>query len=171
MGNEFISEDGKPDCLIVDTGRARTIDLAIELPLRELGPITSLETWDEVLDSISELAQIHETTLVFVNTRRLVERVSHQLSIRLGEEAVVAHHGSLSRATRLAAEQKLKNGRVKVCVATASLELGIDIGVVDLVCQIGSHVPSVCCCSASVDRVTRSEAPPKADYSPSPETN
>ena len=138
VGNEFISEDGKPDCLIVDTGRARTIDLAIELPLRELGPITSLETWDEVLDSISELAQIHETTLVFVNTRRLVERVSHQLSIRLGEEAVVAHHGSLSRATRLAAEQKLKNGRVKVCVATASLELGIDIGVVDLVCQIGS---------------------------------
>lgn len=138
VGNESITPDGKPDCLVIDTGRSRTIDLAIELPQRELGPIASHETWDEVLDSVTRLVQNHGTTLVFVNTRRLVERISHQLSTRLGEDAVVAHHGSLSRATRLAAEQKLKAGKVKVCVATASLELGIDIGVVDLVFQIGS---------------------------------
>ncbi|MEC8909854.1 MAG: helicase-related protein, partial [Chloroflexota bacterium] len=138
VGNESITPDGKPDCLVIDTGRSRAIDLAIELPQRELGPIASHETWDEVLDSVTRLVQNHGTTLVFVNTRRLVERISHQLSTRLGEDAVVAHHGSLSRATRLAAEQKLKAGKVKVCVATASLELGIDIGIVDLVFQIGS---------------------------------
>ena len=138
VGNEFITPDGKPDCLIVDTGHARTIDLAIQLPQRELGPIASHELWAEALDAVTGLVRAHGTTLVFVNTRRLVERVSHQLSERLGEEAVVAHHGSLSRTTRLAAEEKLKGGQVKVCVATASLELGIDIGVVDLVCQIGS---------------------------------
>jgi len=138
VGSDSIDADGRPDCLIVDTGRSRTIDLALELPQRELGPIASHEMWDEALDSVTELVQAHGTTLVFVNTRRLVERISHQLSARLGEEAVVAHHGSLSRTTRLAAEQKLKNGQVKVCVATASLELGIDIGVVDLVAQIGS---------------------------------
>lgn len=138
VGSDSIDADGKPDCLIVNTGHARTIDLAIELPQRELGPIASHETWDEALDSVTALVRAHGTTLVFVNTRRLVERISHQLSARLGDEAVVAHHGSLSRTIRLAAEQKLKNGQVKVCVATASLELGIDIGVVDLVCQIGS---------------------------------
>ena len=138
VGNSHIGEDGAPDCLIVDTGHARTIDLAIRLPLRELGPIASHEQWGETLDDVAELVQAHDTTLVFVNTRRLVERLSHQLSERLGESAVVAHHGSLSRATRLAAEDKLKRGEVKVCVATASLELGIDIGDVDLVCQIGS---------------------------------
>ncbi len=138
VGNGSISPDGTPDCLIVDTGHARTIDLAIQLPQRELGPIASHEMWAEALDSVTDLVRAHGTTLVFVNTRRLVERVSHQLSERLGEEAVVAHHGSLSRTTRLTAEEKLKAGQVKVCVATASLELGIDIGVVDLVCQIGS---------------------------------
>ncbi|MDA0264294.1 MAG: DEAD/DEAH box helicase [Chloroflexi bacterium] len=138
VGNDGIAPDGTPDCLIVDTGRARVIDLAMELPPRELGPIASHEMWAEALDAVTGLVRAHGTTLVFVNTRRLVERVSHQLAERLGDEAVVAHHGSLSRATRLAAEQKLKGGLVKVCVATASLELGIDIGVVDLVCQIGS---------------------------------
>ena len=138
VGNSHIGEDGAPDCLIVDTGHARTIDLAIRLPQREVGPIASHEQWGETLDDVAELVQAHDTTLVFVNTRRLVERLSHQLSERLGESAVVAHHGSLSRATRLAAEDKLKRGEVKVCVATASLELGIDIGDVDLVCQIGS---------------------------------
>ncbi len=138
VGNDSIATDGKPDCLIVDTGHARTIDLAIQLPQRELGPIASHEMWAEALDSVTSLVHAHGTTLVFVNTRRLVERVSHQLSERLGDEAVVAHHGSLSRTTRLAAEEKLRAGQVKVCVATASLELGIDIGVVDLVCQIGS---------------------------------
>jgi ATP-dependent Lhr-like helicase len=138
VGSDSIDAKGKPDCLIVNTGLARAIDLAIELPQRELGPIASHEMWDEALDSVTELVRAHGTTLVFVNTRRLVERISHQLSARLGDEAVVAHHGSLSRTTRLAAEQKLKNGQVKVCVATGSLELGIDIGVVDLVVQIGS---------------------------------
>jgi len=138
VGSDSIGPDGKPDCLIVNTGQARTIDLAIELPQRELGPIASHEMWDEALESVAELVRAHGTTLVFVNTRRMVERISHQLSARLGDDAVVAHHGSLSRTTRLAAEQKLKGGQVKVCVATASLELGIDIGVVDLVCQIGS---------------------------------
>ncbi len=138
VGSNAISADNKPECLIVNTGHARTIDLAMQLPERELGPVASHEMWAEALDSVADLVRAHGTTLVFVNTRRLVERLSHQLSERLGEEAVVAHHGSLSRTTRLAAEQKLKGGQVKVCVATASLELGIDIGVVDLVCQIGS---------------------------------
>ena len=104
----------------------------------------------------------HGTTLVFVNTRRLVERVSHQLSERLGEELVVAHHGSLSRSTRLAAEEKLKTGQVKVCVATASLELGIDIGVIDLVCQMGRPAPSGCCCNGWAARAILSAARPRA---------
>ena len=138
VGNQSIAADGTPDCLTVDVGHARARDLAIQLPERELGPIASHEQWAETLDAVAELVRSHDTTLVFVNTRRLVERLAHQLSERLGERAVVAHHGSLSRTTRLAAEEKLKNGEVKVCVATASLELGIDIGVVDLVCQIGS---------------------------------
>ena len=138
VGNRENTADGTPNCLIVDTGHARTIDLAIQLPDRELGPIATHEMWGETLDTIAGLVRDHGTTLVFVNTRRLVERVAHQLSERLGEEAVVAHHGSLSRTIRLVAEEKLKKGEVKVCVATASLELGIDVGVVDLVCQIGS---------------------------------
>ena len=138
VGSQNIDGAGKPACTIVDTGHAREIDLALQLPEQELGPIASHELWGETLDAIAGLVNEHETTLVFVNTRRLVERVSHQMSARLGEEAVVAHHGSLSREIRLDAEQKLKTGEVKVCVATASLELGIDIGDVDLVCQIGS---------------------------------
>ena len=138
VGNDNIASDGVPDCLIVDTGHTRTMDMTIELPQEELGPIATHEIWGETLDTVAGLAKEHNTTLVFVNTRRLVERLSHQLSARLGEEAVVAHHGSLSRTTRLAAEEKLRKGEVKVCVATASLELGIDVGVVDLVCQIGS---------------------------------
>ncbi len=138
VGTQNIAPDGTPDCIIVDTGHARAIDLAIQMPRRELGPIATHELWAETLDAVAELVKAHGTTLLFVNTRRLAERVAHQLSERLGEDAVVAHHGSLSRATRLSAEEKLKKGQVKVCVATASLELGIDIGVVDLVCQIGS---------------------------------
>ncbi|MCE2501652.1 MAG: DEAD/DEAH box helicase [Dehalococcoidia bacterium] len=138
VGNRHIDADGNPDCVVVDTGSRRKIDLSVELPEQELGPIATHEIWGETLDAIAGLTQTHAITLVFVNTRRLVERVAHQLSSRLGEEAVVAHHGSLSRATRWDAEQKLKNGQVKVCVATASLELGIDIGEIDLVCQIGS---------------------------------
>ena len=138
VGNEFIGADGRAACAIVDTGHARELDLALQLPEQELGPIASHELWGETLDAVAGLAQEHETTLVFVNTRKLVERVSFQLSARLGEDAVAAHHGSLSRATRLDAEERLKSGQVKVCVATASLELGIDIGDIDLVCQIGS---------------------------------
>ncbi len=138
VGNESIGPDGTPDCTIVDTGHAREIDFALQLPGQELGPIASHELWDETLDSVAGLVEGHGSTLVFVNTRRLVERVAHKLSARLGEKSVVAHHGSLSREIRLDAEQKLKTGQVKVCVATASLELGIDIGDVDLVCQIGS---------------------------------
>ncbi len=138
VGNENIDSEGVPDCLIVDTGKKRKIDLSIELPPQELGPIATHEIWGETLDAIAALTKQHRTTLVFVNTRRLVERVAHQLTARLGEEAVAAHHGSLARETRLAAEERLKYGQVKVCVATASLELGIDIGDVDVVCQIGS---------------------------------
>ena len=138
VGNANAGPNGSPDCIIVDTGHARAIDLAIELPQRELGPIATHEVWGETLDTIADLVRSHGTTLVFVNTRRLVERVAHQLSERLGEASVVAHHGSLSRTIRLDAEERLKKGDVKVCVATASLELGIDIGVVDLVCQVGS---------------------------------
>ena len=138
VGNRHIDAEGNPDCVVVDTGSRRKLDLSVALPEQELGPIATHEIWGETLDAIAGLTETHAITLVFVNTRRLVERVSHQLSSRLGEEAVVAHHGSLSRATRWDAEQKLKNGQVKVCVATASLELGIDIGEIDLVCQIGS---------------------------------
>ena len=130
---------GVPGCTIVDTGHRRTMDLGIELPEgEELGPIATHELWAKVLDQITGHIQSHHTTLVFVNTRRLVERVTHLLEERLGEGQVVAHHGSLSRETRFDAEQRLKDGAVKACVATASLELGIDIGDVDLAIQIGS---------------------------------
>ena len=123
---------------IIDGGHARALDIAIEMTDDELGAIASHEQMGRVYDRIAELAQGHDTTLVFVNTRRMVERVSHQLERRLGEEQVVAHHGSMSRKLRFAAEQKLKNGTVRVAVATASLELGIDVGSVDLVVQVGS---------------------------------
>src|SRR5919204_1916575 len=123
---------------IIDRGHRRQLDLAIEVPKDELGPVASNEMWAEIYDRVSELILVHRTTLVFVNTRRLAERVSHHLAERLGETAVLAHHGSLSRRLRLEAEQKLKNGELRAVVATASLELGIDIGSVELVCQIGS---------------------------------
>ena len=139
VGTQAIKADGEADCLVVDTGHAREIDLAIAIPDGdEIGPIASHELWDHVLDRVAELVRGHDTTLLFVNTRRLVERVAHQMSSRLGEESVVAHHGSLSQQRRHDAEQRLKEGQVKLCVATASLELGIDVGTVDLVCQIGS---------------------------------
>src|SRR5437667_673598 len=123
---------------IIDSGHRRQLDLAVEVPKDELGPVASNEMWAEIYDRISELILAHRTTLVFVNTRRLAERVSHHLAERLGENAVLAHHGSLSRGLRLEAEQKLKSGELRAVVATASLELGIDIGSIDLVCQIGS---------------------------------
>jgi ATP-dependent Lhr-like helicase len=130
----FLSEDAH----IVQVGHRRAMDLAVEVPRDELSSVASMETWEEIYDRVGQLAQEHRTTLVFVNTRRLSERVAHHLSQRLGENAVLPHHGSLSRKLRMDAEQRLKNGELRAVVATASLELGIDIGTVDLVCQIGS---------------------------------
>ena len=139
VGTDNIDTNGAPDCSIVDTGHGREIDLGIEMPKEdELGPIASHDLWDRTLDRIVELTNEHRTTLLFVNTRRLVERLAHQLSGKIGEEQIVAHHGSMSHERRHEAERKLKDGEVKLCVATASLELGIDIGAIDLVCQIGS---------------------------------
>ena len=123
---------------IINEGHRRTLDLALELPGSPLEAVMSGEVWDEVYDRLAELIQAHRTTLVFVNTRRLAERVARHLAERLGEDAVTAHHGSLSKETRLDAEERLKAGKLKALVATASLELGIDIGHVDLVCQLGT---------------------------------
>ena len=128
----------RPNPVIVNVGHKRKLDLGVEVPSSELGPVASNEMWDEIYERIVQLVNAHRSTLVFVNTRRLAERISHQLGERLGEENVAAHHGSLSRKLRLEAERKLKEGQVKVLVATASLELGIDVGTVDLVCHISS---------------------------------
>src|SRR5215510_2925538 len=123
---------------IIDSGHRRTLDLAVEVPKDELGAVASNEMWGEIYDRLAELILAHRTTLVFVYTRRLAERVAHHLAERLGETAVLAHHGSLSRRLRLEADQRLKNGELRAVVTTASLELGIDIRSVELVCQIGS---------------------------------
>ena len=148
----FLTGNGRPDPVIVNIGHKRQLDLAVEVPASALGPIATNEMWDEIYERICELVRQHRSTLVFVNTRRLAERVAHQLAARLGEEAVAAHHGSLSRKLRLAAERKLKNGEVRVLVATASLELGIDIGTVDLVC----HISSTRSIAVALQRVGRS---------------
>ncbi len=134
----FLTGNGRPDPVIVNIGHKRTLDLAVEIPATLLGPIASNEMWEEIYTRIVELSEQHRSTLVFVNTRRLVERVAHHLAERIGEDNVGAHHGSLSRKLRLAAEKRLKEGQIKVLIATASLELGIDIGTVDLVIQISS---------------------------------
>src|ERR1700704_3723212 len=131
-------ERTRPDPVIVNVGHKRTLDIGVEIPSSELGPVASNEMWDEIYERIVQLVNSHRSTLVFVNTRRLAERIAHQLGERLGEDNVAAHHGSLSRKLRLEAERKLKEGQVKVLVATASLELGIDVGTVDLVCHISS---------------------------------
>ena len=125
-------------CAIVDVGHRRALDLALEVPDQELGPIATHELWAAIYDRIAAQVRAHRTTIVFVNTRRLVERVAHQLEERLGEGRVAAHHGSMARRTRLEAEARLKAGEVPVVVATASLELGIDVGAVDLVCHVGA---------------------------------
>jgi ATP-dependent Lhr-like helicase len=130
----FLSDKAR----IIQVGHRRAMDLAVEVPRDELSAVASTEMWGEIYDRVAALAGENRTTLVFVNTRRLAERVAHHLGERLGENAVLPHHGSLSRRLRLEAEQRLKNGELKAVVATASLELGIDIGSVDLVCQIGS---------------------------------
>jgi ATP-dependent Lhr-like helicase len=134
----FLTGNNRPDPVIVNIGHKRAMDLAVEVPGQELGPIASNDLWDEVYDRIVALVQQHRSTLIFVNTRRLTERVAFNLAERLGEDVVGAHHGSLARKLRLEAESKLKNGELKVLVATASLELGIDIGHVDLAIHIGS---------------------------------
>ena len=128
----------KPGCTIIDEGYRRHLDLAVELPGIPLSAVCSNETWEEIYDRLAQIITQERTTLVFVNTRRLAERLAFHLSKRLGEENVTSHHGSLSREQRLRAEQRLKGGELKALVATASLELGIDIGTVDMVCQIGS---------------------------------
>jgi ATP-dependent helicase Lhr and Lhr-like helicase len=132
--------DGGPaaDCTIVDRGHRRARDLALELPAGPLEAVMSGDVWVQVYDRLAELIRAHRTTLIFVNTRRLAERVTRQLSDRIGAEQVTAHHGSLAKEQRFDAEQRLKRGALRALVATASLELGIDIGDVDLVCQLGS---------------------------------
>src|SRR5215831_10478215 len=134
----FLTGNGRKDPVIVNVGHRRKLDVAVEVPPSPLGPVASNEMWDEIHARLIELVEQHRSTLIFVNTRRMAERLAHQLGERIGEENVAAHHGSLSRKLRLAAEKKLKEGQVKVLVATASLELGIDIGTVDLVVQINS---------------------------------
>src|SRR5947208_925515 len=125
-------------CTIVDKGHRRKMDLAVEVPRSPLEAVMSHEVWAEIYERLVQLINEHRTTLITVNTRRLAERMAHQLSERLGSEHVAAHHGSLAKEARLDAEHRLREGKLKVLVATASLELGIDIGHVDLVCQISS---------------------------------
>ncbi len=129
---------GAPRCAIVDTGHQRDLDIAIELPEEELGAVASKEQMADVVGRIARHVREHRTTIVFVNTRRMSERVAHQLAEMLGEDAVASHHGSLSKERRLRVETRLRAGELRALVATASLELGIDIGPVQLVCQIAS---------------------------------
>ena len=138
VGTRAVDSDGNPDCAIIDIGHRRDLDLAIEIPKSPLEAVMANEVWEEVYHRLAEIIQAHRTTLVFVNTRRMAERVTHHLSELLGADAVTSHHGSLSAKLRLEAEDRLKRGELKALVATASLELGIDIGSVDLVCQLGS---------------------------------
>ncbi|HVC17612.1 MAG TPA: DEAD/DEAH box helicase, partial [Rhodanobacter sp.] len=138
IGSGGEEANAKSDVFIVDVGHTRPRDLAIEVPPVPLEAVMSNDSWALVYDRLAQLVRAHRTTLVFVNTRRMAERAARQLSERLGRETVAAHHGSLSKELRLDAEQRLKRGELSVLVATASLELGIDIGEVDLVCQLGS---------------------------------
>ncbi len=136
----FLAGD-RPLPTVIDVGHKRRMDVGIEVPKDELSAVVTNAIWSDIYDRLAELVRSHRTTLVFVNTRRLAERVAHHLEERLkdlGPDAVAAHHGSLSRQIRLSAEERLKTGATRVVVATASLELGIDVGTVDLVCQIGS---------------------------------
>src|ERR1700757_136085 len=137
VGTKNLDEAGNAHCTIVDCGHTLKLDLAIELPGSPLDAVMSNEVWAEVYNRLADLVEEHRTTLVFVNTRRLAERVTHHLCERLGKDKVTSHHGSLSAKLRLDAENRLKRGELKALVATASLELGIDIGSIDLVCQLG----------------------------------
>ncbi len=133
----FLVGAGRP-CSLVDVGHRRDLDVAVEVPGTDLQAVATHEQWSEIYDRLAALIGSHTTTLVFVNTRRMAERVAHHLGERLGEDRVAAHHGSLAKDRRLRIEQRLKAGEMRALVATASLELGIDVGSVDLVCQIGS---------------------------------
>src|SRR3954453_19353551 len=137
-GGDPVAADGDGSVSIVDEGHRRTMALGLEIPRSPLEAVMSHEVWEEHFDRLTALIAEHRTTLIFVNTRRMAERIRRCVSDRLGEDAVTAHHGSLSKDKRLDAESRLKGGALKALVATASLELGIDIGAVDLVCQIGS---------------------------------
>jgi ATP-dependent Lhr-like helicase len=137
-GPDRSTADGSPRCSIVDTGHRRALDLGMELPSDELGAVATNEQMAEICDRIAVHVQQHRTTLVFVNTRRMAEQFAHQLGERLGEGQAAAHHGSLSKDRRQRVEARLRAGDLRALVATASLELGIDIGPVELVCQIGS---------------------------------
>src|SRR5579862_2141126 len=138
VGTGGLRGDGSADCTIVDTGHIRERDLQLEIPGAPLEAVMSGEVWTEVYDRLAELVSEHRTTLVFVNTRRQAERIARHLSERVGEQHVTAHHGSMAKESRLDAEARLKRGELRALVATASLELGIDIGDVDLVCQLAS---------------------------------
>lgn len=138
VGAGRMRPDGSPDCAIVDVGHIRPWELSVEVPDQPLGSIATHELWEEIYDRLAALARRHRTTLVFTHTRRLVERVAHHLTLRLGKGSVAAHHGSLARHIRLEAEQRLKAGVLPVVVASASLELGIDIGEIDMVCHLGA---------------------------------
>jgi len=139
VGTGSVGADGTPACAIVDAGHGRRLDLRVEVPSSSpLEAVMPNEVWSEVYDRLAVLIREHHTTLVFANTRRLAERVTRHLSERLGADRVASHHGSLSKEQRLDSERRLKAGELSALVATASLELGIDIGSVDLVCQLGS---------------------------------
>ena len=138
VGCGNLKADGSADCTIIDTGHVRERDLQLELPAAPLEAVMSGEVWTQLYDRLAELIAGHRTTLVFVNTRRQAERLARHLSERLGEQHVTAHHGSMAKESRLDAEARLKRGELRALVATASLELGIDIGEVDLVCQLAS---------------------------------
>ena len=138
VGSERTKRDGSVDCVIVDRGHQRDLELLIEMPQSELQAVAPKEQWAEIYERIAELVAAHRTTLIFVNTRRMAERTAHNLTELVGKENVASHHGSLSKERRLQLEERLKNGEIRALVATASLELGIDVGSIDLVCQIGS---------------------------------
>lgn len=134
----FLVGTSSPAPRVVDVGHFRDMDLGIEVPQMELQAVCTHEHWAEVYERLVQLIHEHRSTLIFVNTRKLAERVAHQLTERLGQEHVLSHHGSLSHRSRQSTEQRLKEGSLKAVVATASLELGIDIGHIDLVCQLGT---------------------------------
>ncbi len=136
--SQFLLGARDEKCNIIDTGYARERDLALEIPASPLEAIMANEVWEEIYDRLATLVSTHKTTLIFVNTRRLAERAAKHLGERIGEENVTSHHGSLAKEHRLRAEQRLKGGELKCLIATASLELGIDIGDINLVCQLGT---------------------------------